>query len=181
MDSRQKQPLHNGSFIYRALEITDDLDAISIFGGINDASKTSLFTTDLGTINDSALTEEELASNTVPTTFYSAMKTLCEVVMRKFPEKKILIIIPPHVLDESYTPSITSYRGIETIIKAEREVAEFYGIPVCDLYKNCMEMNNFSNNVANYRIGNGNNIHPNDKGQYSKSVLIQKSLESLFV
>ena len=169
------------SFIYRALEITEDLDVISIFGGINDASKTSLFTTDLGTINDNALTEEELSNNTVPTTFYSAMKTLCEVVMRKFPEKKILIVIPPHVLDESYTPSITSYRGIETIIKAEREVAEFYGIPVCDLYKNCMEMNNFPNNVANYRIGHSNDIHPNDKGQYSMSVLIQKSLESLFV
>lgn len=169
------------SFLYRALEMDNGLDGYCIYGGINDASKTDLFTTRLGTIDDKTLTEEELANNVEPPTFYCAMKTLCEVIMRKYPKKKILIIIPPHVLDESYNPSITAYRGIDKIINAEREVAEYYGIKVRDLYKDCQELNNFSGNVATYRIGNSNDIHPNDLGQEAQSVLIQKSLEDMFL
>lgn len=169
------------SFLYRALEMADGMDVSCIFGGINDASKTDLFTTRLGTINDVPLTEEELSNNAEPPTFYCAMKTLCEILMRKYPQKKILIIIPPHVLNESYAPSITAYRGIEKIVQAEREVAEYYGIKVRDLYKDCQELNNFSGNVATYRIGDSNDIHPNNLGQEAQSVLIQKSLEDMFL
>lgn len=169
------------SFISRVKTMADDLDCGVIFGGINDASGTRFFTTDYGTIDDLPLTQEQVSNEVEPLTWYSAMKTLIETVMYKLPRKKILLVIPPHVLNESYAPSITAYRGIDKIVKAEREVAEYYGIKVCDLYKDCQELNNFSGNVATYRIGNSNDIHPNDLGQEAMSVLIQKSLESLFV
>ena len=168
------------SFIYRAIEMDDDLDIPVVFGGINDASKTDLFTTRYGTIEDLPLTEDELTNEIEPNTFYSAYKTLCEVLMRKYPHKRILIIIPPHVLNETYAPSITSYRGIDKIVFAIREVAEYYGIPVCDLYSKCIELNNFSTNVAYYRLGNSDDIHPNNLGQEAMSHYIQKSLEELF-
>ena len=71
--------------------------------------------------------------------------------------------------------------GIEKIIEAERKVAEYYGIKVCDLYKDCQELNNFSGNVATYRIGDSDDIHPNNLGHEAQSVLIQKSLEDMFL
>lgn len=169
------------SFISRVKAMADDLDCVVIFGGINDASGTRFFTTDYGTIDDSPLTQEQVLNEIEPSTWYSAMKTLIETVMYKFPQKKILLVIPPHVLNESYAPSITAYRGIDKIVKAEREVAELYGIKVCDLYKECQELNNFSGNVATYRIGNSNDIHPNDLGQDAMSILIQKSVEDMFL
>lgn len=169
------------SFLYRLTEMDSNLDVVCIFGGINDASGTRFFTTDYGTINDSTLTYEQIVNGELPLTWYSAFKTLLEITMYKYPQKKILVIIPPHVLNESYAPSITAYRGIEKIREAELKCAEYYGIKVCDLYKECQELNNYSGNVATYRIGNSNDIHPNDLGQQAMSLLIQKSLESLFV
>lgn len=167
-------------FWKRALNMENELDCIVVFGGINDGSSRTIYETNLGTIDDTASTREQIEAGGTPTTFYAACKTVCELLMDKYPEKKVLMVIPPHVLNSDYGISLKAYMGIEKIIEAERNVADFYGIPVCDLWKNCTEMNNFQGNVAIYRIGSSNDIHPNTKGQYAMSVLIQKSLENLF-
>lgn len=168
------------SFWKRALSMENELDCIVVFGGINDGSSRAIYETNLGTIDDTTSTREQIEAGETPTTFYAACKTVCELLMDKYPEKKVLMVIPPHVLNSNYDISLKAYMGIEKIIEAERNVADFYGIPVCDLWKNCTEMNNFQGNVAIYRIGSSNDIHPNTKGQYAMSVLIQKSLENLF-
>lgn len=168
------------SFWKRALNMENELDCIVVFGGINDGSSRTIYETNLGTIDDTTSTREQIEAGGTPTTFYAACKTVCELLMDKYPEKKVLMVIPPHVLNSDYDISLKAYMGIEKIIEAERNVADFYGIPVCDLWKNCTEMNNFQGNVAIYRIGSSNDIHPNTKGQYAMSVLIQKSLENLF-
>lgn len=168
------------AFWKRIANMESDLDCICIFGGINDASSKKIYETNLGTIEDVALTQSNIESGIEPITFYSAYKTVVELLMNKYPKKKLLIIIPPHVLDASYEPTIKSYIGIKIINNAIREIAEYYGIKTCDLYENCQELNNFAGNVSTYRLAT-NNIHPNNAGQEAMSIPIQKSLESLFV
>nr|DAH75158.1 MAG TPA: GDSL like Lipase Acylhydrolase [Caudoviricetes sp.] len=168
------------SFWKRVLNMEKGLDCIVVFGGINDGSSRTIYETNLGTIDDTVLTQEQIEAGETPTSFYSACKTIYELLMNQYQDKKILMVIPPHVLNSSYDVSLKAYMGIEKIIEAEKNVADFYGIPVCDLWKNCTEMNNFQGNVAIYRLGSSNDIHPNTKGQYAISVLIQKSLENLF-
>lgn len=167
------------SFIHRVANMQNDLDMICVFGGINDASKYELYSSRYGTIEDAILTDEEIADGvTEPSTFYAAVKTLLSQLMTKYPEKPIVLIIPPHVLDASYEPSITAYAGIKKIVDALRECAEYYAIPTIDLYKNAQYLNNHQSNVALYRTAT-NNIHPNTKAHILMSYDIQKALENI--
>lgn len=166
------------SFIHRVASMRDDLDIICVFGGINDASKYSLYETDHGTINDEILTDEEIQNGTEPLTFYSGVKTLISMLIAKYPEKSIVMIIPPHVLDATYEPALTAYNGIAKIVNALRECAEYYAIPTIDLYKNAQYLNNHPTNVALYRTAM-NNIHPNTKAHIRMSYDIQKGLENI--
>ena len=168
------------SFIHRAYDMEPALDIVCMFGGINDASKYSLTNSQYGTIEDVPLTADEIESGTEPTTLYQGIKTLIEVMMTLYPEKPLFFVIPPHVLTADYSPSITAYTGIEKVVAAEREVMEYYGVPVIDLYKDCMQLNNFSGNVAKYRLS-ATDIHPNGKGQEAMSWLIQKGIENRLV
>ena len=154
----------------------EDLDVVCVFGGINDASKYDLYNSQYGTIDDTILTDEEIQGGTEPSTFYCGVKTLLSMLITKYPEKPIVIIIPPHVLDANYAPELTAYAGIEKIVKALRECAEYYAIPTIDLYKNAQYLNNHPTNVALYRTAT-NNIHPNTKAHIRMSQDIQKVLE----
>ena len=166
------------SFIHRVASMRDNLDVVCVFGGINDASKHSLYETDYGTIDDAILTDEEIKNGTEPLTFYSGVKTLLSMLITKYPGKPIVLIIPPHVLDESYAPELTAYNGIAKIVHALRECAEHYAIPTIDLYKNAQYLNNHPTNVALYRTAT-NNIHPNTKAHIRMSCDIQKGLENI--
>lgn len=167
------------SFIHRVAGMDENLDIICVFGGINDASKYDLTNSLYGTIDDAIMTDEEIADGvTEPSSFYGAVKTLLSQLIYKYPEKLIVMVIPPHVLDESFEPSITAYIGIDKVVKALRECAEYYGIPTIDLYKNAQYLNNHPSNVALYRTAT-NNIHPNSKGHLAMSYDIQKGIENL--
>jgi lysophospholipase L1-like esterase len=154
------------------------LDVVCSFCGINDANNTSIYTTKLGTINDAALTQTEIDNGATASTSYQGCKTTMELLMAKYPTAKILMILPPHVLDASYNPSMIAYPGIETIIEAEKTVAKFYGIQTVDLYSICTELNNFSGNVSRYRQAS-NNIHPNNAGQKAMAHYIKNALVEL--
>ena len=166
------------SFIHRVVGMDENLDIICVFGGINDASKYDLTNSRYGTIDDAIMTDEEIADGvTEPSSFYSAVKTLLSQLIYKYPEKLIVMVIPPHVLDASFNPSLTAYIGIDKVVKALRECAEYYGIPTIDLYKNAQYLNNHPSNVALYRTAS-DNIHPNAKGQLAMSYDIQKGIEN---
>lgn len=166
------------SFIHRVADMNEKLDIICVFGGINDASKYELTNAKYGNIEDVIMTDEEIADGvTEPSSFYSAVKTLLSQLIYKYPEKLIVMVIPPHVLDATFNPTITAYIGIDKVVKALRECAEYYGIPTIDLYKNAQYLNNHPSNVAIYRTAT-NNIHPNAKGQLAMSYDIQKGIEN---
>lgn len=110
-------------FILRADEIEKDSDVIVVFGGTNDFGH-----------GDAKLGTFESRD---PYTFYGAMHVLCEKLINRFPNADILFMTPLHrcsedeVSKENGLPEETNLAGYVSII---REVAEFYGLPVLDLF-----------------------------------------------
>lgn len=176
--SRYTDNNYRDSFWKRTETMDADLDIVCVMGGINDANKRELYTTKLGTIDDPVFTAEQIAEKYNDGTFYQGCKTTIELLLAKYPNAKILMAVPPHVLNASYNPTMNAYDGIETIIGAEIEVAKFYGIPIVNLWDNCTELNNFEANVSAYRQGM-TNIHPNRNGHKAMAHYFTNALEQL--
>jgi hypothetical protein len=96
------------SYIERYPAMADDLDIITIAGGVND----SMFAT-IGTMADR-----------VGTTFYGACHLVMAGICEKYVGKRIGIISP------AYSISGT----LATYVAVEKEVAAYYSLPYCDLY-----------------------------------------------
>ena len=100
-----------------------DADVVVVFGGTNDFGH-----------GDAKLGTFESRD---PYTFYGAMHVLCEKLIHRFPNADILFMTPLHrcseneALKENGLPEETNLAGYVSII---REVAEFYGLPVLDLF-----------------------------------------------
>ena len=100
-----------------------DADVVVVFGGTNDFGH-----------GDAKLGTFESRD---PYTFYGAMHVLCEKLINRFPNADILFMTPLHrcsedeVSKENGLPEETNLAGYVSII---REVAEFYGLPVLDLF-----------------------------------------------
>ncbi len=110
-------------FCKRIGEMDKDADIIVIFGGTNDYGHGDA---PLGCMSDRC-----------DDTFYGALHLMCIKAIENYPEAQIVIMTPIHRLDEN---RVLNERGIrhQTSLKgyvdAEREVAEYYSIPVLDLY-----------------------------------------------
>lgn len=159
-------------------DMDSDLDVVVAFCGINDANARDIYETHLGTIADTPMTQTQIDGGATATSFYQGCKTTIELILGKYPDARILMVLPPHVLDASYSPTIVAYNGIEPIINAEKEIAKFYGIPTVNLFENCTELNNYSGNVARYRNAS-NDIHPNTAGQKAMAHYIMNALVNL--
>ena len=105
-------------FIGRYPTMDDDADVVVIFGGTNDYGH-----------GDARLGE---MSDRTPYTFYGACHLLFEGIINKYPEATVVVMTPLHrdgeeIAREGYAP-LAIYVGII------KEVAEFYSIPVLDLW-----------------------------------------------
>ncbi|MGL5244206.1 MAG: hypothetical protein ACRC7R_03355, partial [Sarcina sp.] len=98
--------------------MNDNADIICCLGGINDF----LENVPLGTFNDRSTD-----------TFYGALHELYLGLVRKYPTKAVFIMT---CLPISYT---INKNGVSLLqwTNAQREVAEYYSIPVLDLFKTC--------------------------------------------
>lgn len=128
-----------------------DADAVVVFGGTNDFGHGDA---PLGTMNDRT-----------PDTFYGALHTLYTSLLEKYTEKPIVVVTPLHRIDEDNPkgdgnkPSDVGV--LKTYVDIIREVAEYYSLPVLDLYKNSGMQPKVSVIRETY-IPDG--LHPNDKG-----------------
>lgn len=111
----------NESFVTRLNNMTQSsIDVLLIFGGTNDYGDKRAHT--LGTIND---TPEQ------GTNFYASFKYLIEAAINKYPNAIIAVITP---LRRS-TFAANSYGiSMEDIVTAEINVANYYGLPLLDMY-----------------------------------------------
>ena len=111
-------PVHDKDFCSRVEGMENDADFVIVFGGTNDFGHGDA---PLGTMDDRT-----------PDTFYGACHTLMRSLIEKYPASTIIFMTPTHRACETRAnrPPLVEF------VKIIREVAEFYSIPVCDLYKN---------------------------------------------
>lgn len=162
----QKNPdpdLPQDRYFASRIDEMEDADGVVVFGGTNDFGHGDA---PLGTPSDRT-----------PKTFYGACHDLFERLIKKFPGKPIVIMTPLHRTEED---DIRTKDGIEvtlqTYVDIIREVAEFYSLPVCDMYKNSGLQPRVDIIKEKY-IPDG--LHPNDAGHVILAKRLGEFLSSL--
>ena len=119
--ARQKTPTLDNprfdlDFCSRVSEMDADADIVVVFGGTNDFGHGDA---PMGSFDDRT-----------PDTFYGACHTLMSSLIERYPEAEIIFMTPLHRSSETCKnrPSLCEF------VKVIREVAEFYSLPVLDLY-----------------------------------------------
>ncbi len=111
-------------FSTRLAEMDKDADIVVIFGGVNDFGHGDA---PFGTFTDR--TED---------TFYGALHVLYTAVLEQYPEAQIVVMTPTHFSAEWDHAGETGpgrKRSLREYVEAIREVAEYYALPVLDLYR----------------------------------------------
>lgn len=135
-------PEHDLDYCGRFANMDDDADMIFIFGGTNDFGH-----------GDAPIGRD---IDRTPYTFYGALHTLYSGVINKYPTAKICVITPLHrLVEENKNGKLIDF------VKVVREVAEFYSLPVLDLYAN-LGINPQVPIMKETYMPDG--LHPNDKG-----------------
>ncbi len=105
-------------FVLRAKEMDPDADLVCVFGGTNDFGH-----------GDAAFGSFE---DRTEHTFYGALHLLFTGLMEKYPAAQIMVITSLHRFDE-LVPNMHG-KVLKDYVQAVREVAEYYGLPVLDLF-----------------------------------------------
>lgn len=113
-------------FCSRVEEMDADADVIVVFGGTNDYGHGDAV---MGTMADRT-----------PNTFYGALHTLYTSLLQKYPDSVIVVATPLHRVNDGIgiSPSglyVLAY-PLKSYVDVIREVAEYYSLPVLDLYAN---------------------------------------------
>jgi len=124
----QKKPsewaIHDKYFGSRVEEMDEDADMIVVFGGTNDFGHGDA---PIGTPDDR--TED---------TFYGALHCLYVKLIEKYPTSKIIILTPLHRTNEDSVIGDAKPAPVATLkeyVEIIREVAEYYSLPILDLFK----------------------------------------------
>ncbi len=152
------QELWDLDFCGRIEELDADSDIVVVFGGVNDFSHGDA---PIGSFTDRSVY-----------TFYGACHHIMSRMHERFPGKPKLIITPLHCeFEDSRTGNGSKPEGslpLKAYVDIIREMAEYYSIPVLDLY---------AESGIHPKIGVlremfcPDGIHPNDAGQM---ILAQK-------
>lgn len=146
-------------FNRRFEDMSDDADAVVVFGGTNDFGHGDA---ELGTMADRT-----------PKTFYGACHCLFAGLVKKYIGKPVVIMTPLHRETEAFATKTATLRDYVNII---REVAEFYSLPVCDLYAYGGIQPQIPEQKKLYAP---DGLHPSDAGNALIAQRLRKCLESL--
>ena len=144
-DSPTREPVRNPrNFCARACEMDTDADVVVVFGGVNDCS----VGVPLGAMADRTVF-----------TFYGALHTLYQILLKRYPAAAIAAATPIHWVEEDsperHGVTLAAY------VQAVRQVAGFYGLPVLNLYESSGLKPGDEKNRAQYMP---DGVHPNDAG-----------------
>lgn len=154
-------------FIMRAEEMDNDADLIVVFGGTNDYGSGQA---PLGEITDGHIF-----------TFYGAVHTLCQNLIKKYPNSQVVFITPLHRWNEegglgTWKPEGVKQHYLCDYAKAIKEVCELYAIPVLDMFGS----GGMPLQIPEYaRIYSTDGLHPNDEGHKILAHKLGKFLENL--
>lgn len=142
---------YDQDFCSRIDLMDEDANVIVVFGGTNDFGHGDA---PIGTINDRT-----------PDTFYGALHYLYRNLIIKYPDAFIFIITPLHRFDEENLKGEGNKEKeslpLRDYVKIIREVADFYSIPVLDLYANSGIYPSLPVHKEKYTV---DGLHPNDLG-----------------
>lgn len=152
------------SFCERADEMDPDADLVVVFGGSNDYGCCC----PLGQWGDK--TDD---------TFYGACWMLYDKLLRVYHGKTIVVITPLHRIEEDGT--ICEGRQMVAPLKAyveiEKEVAEYFGFPVIDLFAT----SGFQPNLDYIREAyTTDGLHPNDAGHEMLLRKVEGALSNIY-
>ncbi len=153
------------SFSERFDQMSDDADLVVVFGGTNDFGHGDA---PIGGFGDRT-----------PDTFYGACHYLFSGLVKKYLGKPIVIITPLHRTGETLNNcgcKVTGFGTLKEYVDIIREVAEFYSLPVLDLYATSGLQPCIPEIKENY-IPDG--LHPNDKGHVIIAHKLKRFLEAL--
>lgn len=151
------EPVWDRDFISRVDEMEESSDVVVVFGGTNDYGHGDA---PIGNFNDRT-----------PDTFYGALHTLYTKLIEKFYGKPIIILTPLHRLNEESKRGENKSEDVASLkeyVEIIREVAEYYSLPVLDLFKESGLQPAIPVIKENYMP---DGLHPNDEGH---KVLAQK-------
>ncbi|MBP3692250.1 MAG: SGNH/GDSL hydrolase family protein [Clostridia bacterium] len=155
----------NDAFCQRFDKMDDDADAVVVFGGTNDYGHGNA---PIGCFADRT-----------PDTFYGACHYLFSNLIRKYIGKPIVVMTPLHRSNEfnnnNYYHEQHS-RKLKDYVAIIREVAEYYGLPVLDLYKECTFQPEIQE-IKDKFMPDG--LHPNNEGHKILADMLKKFLERL--
>ena len=152
-----EKPRFDLDFCGRFHEMDDDADLIVVFGGTNDYGH-----------GDAPLGQTE--DRTV-WSFYGACHVLFSGLVAKYPGKPIVIMTPMHRESE-----LDKNPGLRAFVQAEREVAEFYSLPVLDLWSTLGIQPLVPEQKALYM---DDHVHPNDLGHEKIAYKLKRFLENM--
>lgn len=112
------RPQFDRDFCSRVGEMDPDADLVVVFGGTNDFGHGDA---PIGTPADRT-----------PDTFYGACHTLMRSLIERFPQAVIVFMTPLHRSSETRQ----GVPPLKTYVDIIKECAEYYGLPVMDLYAN---------------------------------------------
>lgn len=145
-------PSFDLDFCQRCVTMDDDADIVVVFGGTNDFGHGDA---PLGTSEDRT-----------PDTFWGACHYLYSHLIEKYPASLIVVMTPLHRLNEHLTNGDSQqkkyhYGDLKAYVDIMRTVAEYYGIPVLDLFANSCIQPQIEASRVRYTI---DGLHPNDVG-----------------
>lgn len=142
---KSDNPRHDLDFCGRFSEMAPNADIVFVFGGTNDFGH-----------GDAPIGE---FTDRTPDTFYGGLHYLMNGLIEKYPEAVIVIATPLHRGSENTVrdgkPVLREYRNMIM------EVAEYYSLPVLDLWSMSGLSTNSKTIVEKYIP---DNLHPNDAG-----------------
>ncbi len=147
------------SFCERFDKMDDDADMVVVFGGTNDYGHGDA---PVGSFEDRT-----------PDTFYGACHYLMRGLIKKYLGKPVVIMTPLHRKDEGENRFGHTLKEYVNII---REVAEFYSLPVLDLYA-ISGMQPEIQEIQEKYIPDG--LHPSDAGNAVIAKKLKVFLENI--
>ena len=150
-------PSFDREFPSRVPEMDPDADVVVVFGGTNDYGHGDA---PLGEMNDRTVW-----------TYYGALHVLYTALIEKYPAARIVILTPLHrENEEKHTPCLKSF------VDATRQVAEYYSLPVLDLWASSGLQPRVPVIKTTYMP---DGLHPNDAGHAILANQLRKFLEQL--
>ena len=158
------EPIYDKDFCSRITEMEQDSNVICVFGGTNDFGHGDA---EIGTIDDRT-----------PETFYGALHYLYSNLINKYPDSFIFVITPLHRVDENNPKGEGNKKKdgplLREYVHIIKEVAEYYSLPVLDLFANSGIYPVNELHKQKYTI---DGLHPNDLGHNIVSNMIIEFIE----